>query len=89
MLCWRCPVVVVRFGFVHEEEGERGGVSREGGGKRWGKRREKGGMGERGRRFIYLDVAVDVVHRLGLGGDVVLGGAGGGVVFDLVCHCGW
>ena len=39
-------------------------------------------------RFVgnVLDVAVDVVHGLGHGGDVLLGGAGGGVVLDLVCH---
>lgn len=33
-----------------------------------------------------LRVAVDVVHGVGLGRDVFLGGAGGGGVMDLVCH---
>ena len=33
-----------------------------------------------------LDVAVDLIHGLGHGGDVFLGRAGGGVVVDLVCH---
>ena len=33
-----------------------------------------------------LDVAVDLVHGLGHGGDVFLGRAGDGVVVDLVCH---
>ena len=39
-------------------------------------------------RFVgnVLDVAVDLVHGLGHGGDVVFGRAGDGVVVDLVCH---
>ena len=34
----------------------------------------------------YLDIAMDVVHGLGIGRDVLLGRAGGGTVFDLICH---
>lgn len=33
-----------------------------------------------------LDVAVDVVHGVGLGGDVLLRGAGGGFVEGCVGH---
>ena len=33
-----------------------------------------------------LDIAVDVVHGVGLGGDVLLGGAGGGFVHGGVGH---
>lgn len=36
-----------------------------------------------------FDIAVDVIHRVGLGGDVVFGGLGDGMVLDFVCHCGW
>ena len=32
--------------------------------------------------------AVDVVHRVGLGGNVLFGGLGDGVVLGYVCHCG-
>ena len=30
---------------------------------------------------------MDVIHRVGLGGDVLCGGLGLGVVFGNVCHC--
>ena len=55
---------------------------------------------ERGveRKVIYLvpagfvrdvfDVAVDVIHGIGLGGDVLFGGLGNGVVLGHVCHFG-
>ena len=39
-------------------------------------------------RFVrnIFDIAVDVIHRFGHGGDVLLGCAGDGGVVDLVCH---
>ena len=30
---------------------------------------------------------MDVIHRVGLGRDVLFGGLGDGVVFGDVCHC--
>ncbi len=30
---------------------------------------------------------MDVIHRVGLGGNVLFGGLGDGVVFGNVCHC--
>ena len=32
--------------------------------------------------------AVDVIHRVGLGGNVFFGGLGDGVILGYVCHCG-
>ena len=34
-------------------------------------------------------VAVDIIHRVGLGGDILFGGLGDGVVLGYVCHFGW
>ena len=70
---------------------ERGGW-READGERWMERVVE-------RKDIYLvpagfvrdifDVAVDVVHGVGLGGDVLFGGLGDGVVLGNVCHFVW
>ena len=39
-------------------------------------------------RYVF-DSAVDVIHRVGLGGNILFGGLGDGVVLGYVCHCGW
>ena len=36
-----------------------------------------------------FDSAVDVIHRVGLGGDILFGGLRDGVVLGYVCHFGW
>ena len=39
-------------------------------------------------RYVF-DIAVDIIHRVGLGGDILFGGLGDGVVLRYVCHFGW
>ena len=38
------------------------------------------------KQAAYINVTVDLINWLGIGGDVLFGGAGGGVVVDLICH---